>query len=156
MTLLTRPGIIAKLVAVGIVQLIRGEAMKFSFVTFYVRDIKRMTAFYEAVFGLKRRFIHESGLYVEMETGSTVLSFAQMELARTIVPQGYVESSLESKPANVQIGLEPVNVKAALRDAIACGAVLVSDYEVKPWGWESAMIRDIEGNLVELARRVEK
>lgn len=127
--------------------------MKFSFVTFYVRDIKKITMFYENAFGLKTRFVHESGLYAEMETGATVLSFSQTELARTIVPQGYMESSLSGKPANMQIGFEPADVKAALKNALACGATLVADYEVKPWGWESAMIRDIEGNLVELAKK---
>lgn len=128
--------------------------MKFTYVTFYVKDIKRMTAFYKKAFGLKVRFAHESGFYVEMETGSTVLSFSQTELARTIVPGGYLKANPNGKPFNFQAGFEPDNVKTALKRAVKCGAVCVAPYEVKPWGWESAMVRDIEGNLVELARKV--
>lgn len=126
--------------------------MKFSYVTIYVKDIKAVAGFYEKAFGLKTRFVHESGLYVEMETGATMLAFAQTELAKTLVPGGYAQASLAQKAANVQIAFEPDNVKLALERALSCGAVLAAPYEVKPWGWESALVRDIEGNLVELAR----
>lgn len=127
--------------------------MKFSYVTIYVQDIKKMVDFYKKAFGLKTRFVHKSGTYVEMETGSTMLSFSQTELAETIVSTGYVKSSLKNKPANIQIAFEPANVKTALKRALKYGAKLVTDYEVKPWGWESAMIRDSEGNLIELAKK---
>lgn len=126
--------------------------MKFSYVTIYVKDIKAVAGFYEKAFGLKTRFVHESGLYAEMETGATMLAFAQAELAKTLVPGGYTEASLSQKPANVQIAFEPENVKLALERALVSGAVLAAPYEVKPWGWESVSVRDIEGNLVELAR----
>jgi uncharacterized glyoxalase superfamily protein PhnB len=114
-----------------------------------------MIKFYERVFNLKVKFIHESGLYAEMETGTTVLSFSQTKLAESIIPKGYVESSLNKRPPNIQIGFEPDNVKTALKKALEYGATLESDYEIKPWGWESAIIRDIEGNLVELAKKVQ-
>jgi lactoylglutathione lyase len=129
--------------------------MKFSYCTIYVQDITKMMSFYEKAFSIKTKFIHESGTYAEMETGSTVLSFAQTELAESIIPTGYIKSSLKRKPANMQIGFEPQDVKAALKQALSLGAVLVSDYEVKPWGWESAIVRDIEGNIVELAKKCE-
>jgi lactoylglutathione lyase len=129
--------------------------MNFSYCTIYVRDIKKMISFYEKAFSIKTKFIHESGTYAEMDTDSTILSFAQTELAESIIPTGYVKSSLKQKPANMQIGFEPRDVKAALKQALSLGAVLVSDYQIKPWGWESAIIRDIEGNIVELARKCE-
>jgi len=130
--------------------------MKFSFMTIYVHDIVKIIKFYESVFELKVKFIHESGLYAEMETGDTVLSFSQTELAESIIPKGYIKSSLENRPPNMQIGFESGDVKKTLKKALEHGATLESDYEIKTWGWESAMIRDIEGNLVELAKKVEK
>jgi len=128
--------------------------MRLSFVTLYVRDIKKMTDFYAKAFSLKTRFVHDSGLYAEMETGNTVLAFAQTKLAETIVSGGYIESSPEHKPANFQLGFEPADVKESVKAALAAGASLVSPYEIKPWGWQAAMLRDPEGNLVELARKL--
>jgi lactoylglutathione lyase len=127
--------------------------MKFSFVTFYVRDLKKITGFYQKAFGLQTQLVHESGLYVEMKTGETVLAFSQTELAQSIVKQPYRASSLKQKPVNFQIAFEPQDIQTALAVALQCGGVLVSDYEVKPWGWESALLRDPEGNLIELARK---
>lgn len=127
--------------------------MKFSYVTIYVQDLKKMVKFYKQAFKLKERLVHESGLYVELQTGATMLSFSQTKLANTIVRTGYVKASLKRKPANIQIAFEPDNVKTALAHAVKLGARKVAAYEVKPWGWESAVIRDPEGNLVELAKK---
>ncbi len=50
--------------------------MKFSYTILYVKDVAQSAAFYEKAFGLKQRFMHESGQYAEMETGGTSLAFA--------------------------------------------------------------------------------
>jgi lactoylglutathione lyase len=43
--------------------------MELGYVIVYVPDVAATVAFYERAFGIKRRFIHESGTYAEMETG---------------------------------------------------------------------------------------
>ena len=35
--------------------------MKFGYAIFYVKDLETTINFYESAFGLKRKFIHESG-----------------------------------------------------------------------------------------------
>jgi len=55
--------------------------MKLGYTIIYVADVPKTVAFYEAAFGLKRRFVHESNLYAEMDTGDTVLAFAGNEAA---------------------------------------------------------------------------
>jgi uncharacterized glyoxalase superfamily protein PhnB len=50
--------------------------MKFGYTILYVADVPATVSFYERAFGLARRFVHESNLYAEMETGSTTLAFA--------------------------------------------------------------------------------
>ena len=45
--------------------------MKLGYTIAYVSDVAESIAFYERAFGLKRRFIHESGQYGELETGET-------------------------------------------------------------------------------------
>ena len=53
--------------------------MKLGYIIIYVSDVPKTVTFYETAFNLKRRFIHESHLYAEMETGSTALAFAGTE-----------------------------------------------------------------------------
>lgn len=125
-----------------------------SFVTLCVEDLDGMLAFYRDAFGLKVKFVHESGQYAEMDTGSTVLAFSQTGLAASLIPCGYEKASLTRKPGNILIGLEPEDVKETLRAALSHGATLVADVELKPWGWLSAMVRDPEGNVIELAKEV--
>ena len=55
--------------------------MKFGYTIIYVADVPKTVSFFEAAFGLSRRFIHESNLYAEMETGETTLAFAGNETA---------------------------------------------------------------------------
>ena len=42
----------------------------------YVKDELATVAFYHKAFGLEQRFLHESNQYAEMETGQTILAFA--------------------------------------------------------------------------------
>ncbi len=35
--------------------------MKFSHISLFVKDVPQAVAFYEKAFGMKKRFIHESG-----------------------------------------------------------------------------------------------
>ena len=57
--------------------------MKLGYTIIYVADVLATVAFYEKAFGLARRFVHESNLYAEMETGSTALAFAGEAFAET-------------------------------------------------------------------------
>jgi len=55
--------------------------MKLGWTLIYVADVAATVAFYESAFKLRRRFVHESGLFAEMETGETTLSFAANGMA---------------------------------------------------------------------------
>ena len=50
--------------------------MRFGYSIAYVQEVERSVVFYERAFGLKRRFVDESGRYAEMETGETTLAFS--------------------------------------------------------------------------------
>lgn len=56
--------------------------MKFGYTLLYVKDVEKTVAFYEAAFGMKRKFVHESG-YGEMDTGPTKLGFVAYALAKS-------------------------------------------------------------------------
>jgi len=124
--------------------------VKFSYTILYVPDVTQAVAFYEQAFGLKRRFIHESNQYAEMETGGTALSFAANELALSNLPEGFQENSRSVLPAGIEIGFVVENVPAAFAKAVEAGAMAVVEPKVKPWGQTVAYVRDLDGILVEI------
>lgn len=124
--------------------------MKLGYTILYVKDVPRSVAFYEDAFGLSRRFVHEAGLYAEMDTGTTTLSFAAYGLAKSNLPGGFQEHSLSRPPAGFEIAFITDDVPAAYDRAIAAGAIPISGPAAKPWGQIVAFVRDKDGITVEL------
>ena len=54
--------------------------MNLNYVIIYVDDAVKATEFYKKAFELKIKFIHESNMYAEMESGQTTLAFANNEM----------------------------------------------------------------------------
>ena len=48
--------------------------MKLGYTIIYVPNVEASLAFFERAFGLKQKFLHESGTYGELDTGETTLS----------------------------------------------------------------------------------
>lgn len=124
--------------------------MNFAYTIVYVPDVAASLAFFERAFGLSRRFLHESGTYGELETGSTTLSFAAHEIARDGLGHDYVAADRSAQPLGMEIGLTTPDVGAACQRAVAAGAVLLKAPATKPWGQEVAYVRCPDGTLVEL------
>ena len=55
------------------------KIMIFAHPTLFVKDVAQAVAFYEKAFGLRKRFMHESGQFAEMEAGEAALRFAIRE-----------------------------------------------------------------------------
>ena len=127
--------------------------MRLGYVIMYVRDIQETVVFYEKAFGLKRRFIHESGAYAEMETGTTALAF---------VDEKFVKDSLHFRPnrhsedaAGIEISLVTDHVEQQFDKAIKAGAISVVKPIQKPWGQIISYVRDNNGCLVEICSPIE-
>ncbi len=103
-----------------------------------------------AAFGLTRRFIHESDLYAEMDTGGTVLAFAGNEAAEmnglAIQPNDPVGLA-----AGWEICFVTEDVSGAFERAVTAGCTPVSKPSEKPWGQTVSYLRDLNGCLVEIA-----
>ncbi|BAZ11172.1 glyoxalase/bleomycin resistance protein/dioxygenase [Calothrix sp. NIES-4071] len=125
--------------------------MKLSYTILYVKDVPSSVTFYEKAFGLKQRFIHESGQYAEMETGETLLAFTSNELAKSNLPQGFQENSLSNLPAGIEIGFVDEDVPFSFVNAVNAGATAVVEPKIKPWGQTVAYVRDLDGILIEIA-----
>lgn len=98
--------------------------MKFGYTIIYVKDVNTSLTFFENAFGLKIRFIHESG-YGEQDTGETTLAFATHELGSSNLPAGYVAADTSSQPLGIEIALVTDSVTHAHQRAITAGEYLL-------------------------------
>src|SRR5262245_3264052 len=124
--------------------------MKFAYTILYVRDVAGSLGFYETAFGQNRRFLHESGMYGELETGETALAFASNETAESNLPGGFQPSDAGRLPAASEIAFSTKDVVGAFQRAVNAGAKAVAEPKQKPWGQTVAYVRDLDGHLVEL------
>ena len=127
--------------------------MKFGYTIVYVPDVLASVEFFEKAFGMKRRFIHESG-YGEMDTGATALAFATHDLGAINLPSGYVKASNSQEPLGMEIALVTDDVPAAHAKALAEGAVSIKEPLLKPWGQTVSYVRCPDGTLVEICSPV--
>jgi lactoylglutathione lyase len=127
--------------------------MKLGYAIVYVPDVLASVEFFENAFGLKRRFVHESG-YGEMETGATALAFAAHELGTANLPDGYIKADQSTVPLGMEIALVTEDVGAAHAKAVAAGATSIKEPMIKPWGQTVSYVRCPDGTLVELCTPV--
>ena len=130
--------------------------MKLGYVLIYVADVHASVAFYSRAFGLTARFIAEGGQYAELETGATALGFVARGFAEKNLAHGAIAPLSRTLPAPaVEIALVTEDVAVALAHAVAAGAELAADPQVKPWGQTVAYVRDLDGVLVELCSPIQ-
>lgn len=125
--------------------------MRFGYTILYVRDVASSLDLYERAFDLRRRFVHDSGEYAELDTGATTLAFASRDLAASNLPPTFRPAEVGAPPPAFEVCLVTDDVRAAFRRAVAEGADAVSEPQTKPWGQDVAYVRDRDGNLIELA-----
>jgi lactoylglutathione lyase len=123
--------------------------MKFGYVIVYVPEVLAAVEFYERAFGLKRRFVHESQQYAEMETGTTALAFVDETFAQLSVPL-FARNRPAGVPAGIEVALTTENVQAAYDAALLAGATAQLAPKQKPWGQTVSYVRDLNGCLVEI------
>ncbi len=120
--------------------------MKFSYTIVYVDDVVKATEFYQQAFDLKTKFIHESNMYAEMESGQTTLAFANNEMLKMNTG---IEAQTTAKNC-FEIAFSTDDVTGAFDKAISNGAIEIKKPETKPWGQLVAYVRDSFGTIVEI------
>lgn len=124
--------------------------MKFGYTIVYVPDVAASLQFFGAAFGLKTRFLLDTGDYGELETGETTLSFASHELGHSNFAGGHVEAHSSTQPLGIELAFVTADVQAGFEQAVRAGARVVAAPVEKPWGQTVAWVRCPDGSLVEL------
>lgn len=127
-------------------------ALSLGYTIFYVHDVARTVAFFEAAFGFERRMLTPENDYGELATGSTTLAFASLELAETnLKDAGGFVSPANDRPCAASITLVASDPEAALKEAVAAGAQPYVGIQVKPWGQSVAYVLGPSNLLIEIA-----
>ena len=124
--------------------------MKLGYTILYVADVAASLRFFEQAFGFKRRFLHESGAYGELDTGETTLSFAAHALGDGNFPGGHVRADQSAQPLGMEIGLVTADVEAAHARALEQGARELAAPAARPWGQKVLYVRAPDGCLIEI------
>ena len=103
-----------------------------------------------AAFGLRSKFVHESGDYGELDTGATTLSFSSHRLLTSI---GKHPRAADPDGPCFEIALVTDDVAAAVDRAVDAGAGLKQPAQQMPWGQTVAYVTDLDGFLVEICTR---
>lgn len=125
--------------------------MTLRYTILYVEEVAETLAFYEQAFGLKRKMLHESGAYGELDTGNTTLSFSSLALMREL---GKSPAHADVKAPVFEIAFETEAVEAGLQRALEAGATLVQGVREEPWGQTTAYVSDLNGFLIEICSPV--
>ncbi len=128
--------------------------MQLGYTIVYVPNVAASLTFFEQAFGLRRKFLHESGTYGELDTGATTLSFAAHALGDLNFAGGHVHADTSAQPLGFEIALVTGDVSAAHVRAVAAGAREMAAPVAKPWGQVVSYVRCPDGVLVELCTPV--
>lgn len=124
--------------------------VKFGYTILYVSDVTKSIEFYEKSFGFNRKFITPENDYGELDTGQTSIAFASIELGKSNLKDGFIESDLDQKPFAIELGFVTDNVEEITKLAEQNGAKIIEEAKQKPWGQTVAYIRDMDGFLIEV------
>ena len=96
--------------------------MRFGYTILYVSDVAASLDFYERALGQRRRFVHDSGQYAELDTGDTALAIAAHELAAANLPGVYRPEENPSSRPTFEVCFVTDDVQGAFDRAITEGA----------------------------------
>lgn len=124
--------------------------IRFGYTIVYVPDVTAALDFYTRAFGFERGFVSPEGMYGELNTGSTTLSFASESLGEAHFPHGYLRHSMANPPFGTELAFVTPDVASTLQAALDAGAHLLVAAETMEWGQTVAWARDPNGVLIEI------
>lgn len=120
--------------------------MKLNYIIIYVANAIKAAEFYEKAFGLKTKFKHESNMYAEMESGETILAFANNEM----LEMNTGLEALKGIKNCFEIAFSTDDVQGAFEKAISNGAKEIKKPEKMPWGQVVGYVQDSFGTIIEI------
>jgi lactoylglutathione lyase len=124
--------------------------IQYSYTIIYVSDVSKTIDFYKNAFGFEVGFITPEKDYGELKTGTTTLSFANLELGQSNIKTDFIKSDAKDKPFGVELAFVTDDIQQTWAQAINSGATVHAEIETKVWGQEVGYLRDPNGFLIEI------
>ncbi|MEM7760822.1 MAG: VOC family protein [Cyanobacteria bacterium P01_A01_bin.40] len=128
--------------------------IKFGYTIVYVANVPEILDFYRRAFGFATKFLHEGNDYGELATGDTVIGFANHQLGKMNLPEGYLSADVKTLPLGMELVLVTDDVEQVYEQALTEGAIAVQPPQLKPWNQTVAYLRDPQGTLIELCNPI--
>lgn len=127
--------------------------MQFGYTIIYVQNVQESLEFYQRAFSCKIKFVAESKLYGELDTGKTILAFCDESFCEKN-GLSFNKNRSDAAPAGFEIGFIANDVDAAYKHAIAQGAQPLKEPTQKPWGQIVAYVKDLNGIIIEICNAI--
>lgn len=124
--------------------------IKYAYTILYVNDVQASITFYKNAFGFSKKLLTPENDYGEIISGETTIAFASIELAKSNLKDGFIESSISKKPFGIEMGFTSDTPEELFAKAINAGAIEVEKIITKPWGQKVGYLRDNNGFLIEI------
>jgi uncharacterized glyoxalase superfamily protein PhnB len=121
--------------------------MKFASVRVVTRDIERLVAFYQRLSGIEA--VHLADGFAEMRFEGSTLAISSEHLIRLF----NVGAATAAANQSAILEFEVEDVDAVFERMKASGTTVVMPATLMPWGNRSLLLRDPDGNLVNLFSR---
>jgi lactoylglutathione lyase len=125
--------------------------IKFDMIGIFVDDLKKMVDFYQNVIGLDIEWNGE-GPYAEFKhEGIRFSMFSRKELPELLgVTPEFPKKLNGTFELAINVG-KPENVDIKYKEIISKGGIEIYPPRDEPWKMRSAMLTDLEGNIIEIA-----
>jgi catechol 2,3-dioxygenase-like lactoylglutathione lyase family enzyme len=120
-------------------------------ITLFVEDLKRTKAWYSAVFA--RPPIFEDPTSVVFALGSQVVNLLHVSAVPELIEPATAALSSDGSGVVFTVGVEDVDAMAA--ELTRRGATLLNGPMDRPWGIRTASVRDPDGHIWEIARKID-
>lgn len=124
--------------------------IQYAYTILYVDDVPKSIDFYQNAFGFNQKFLTPEKDYGEVNSGTTTLAFANIELGNSNFQNGFQKSNIKEKPFGIELAFTTHNVEKIMEKAIKNGASQLAETVTKPWGQKVGYVRDINGFIIEI------
>ncbi len=123
--------------------------MKFGYTVIYVEDVPKTVDFYTRAFSFELKFMDETNVFAELQTGNTLLAFSSEVLGQSL-GLDMVPNRLGKLSPAVEVAFVTKNIHADFDRAVKEGATAISTPSEKPWGQTVGFLKDLNGVVIEL------
>lgn len=124
--------------------------IQYAYTILYVKNVPETIAFYRKAFGFEQKLLTPENDYGEIQSGTTTIAFANLELGNANFKKGFTESKLTQQPFGIELAFTTTEVEQVMANAIQNGAVLLEETVTKPWGQQVGYLRDLNGFIIEI------